>query len=570
MPHAALRLDRVLGDPLVETGPFGFRSALRLDEREEFPDEAASVLDDLGVNRGYVPAALGGTLHSFEDLALTLRAIARRDVTLAVGHGKTVLGSLPALMMGDLDLQGRVARQVLAREAVALALTERDNGSDLLSSRVRAERGTAGLLRGEKWLINNATRATALSVFARTRDAGGPRGFSLFFVDKREIGATYTLLPKIRTHGIRGADISGIRFDASPCAWPPIGGEGAGLSVILKTFAVTRTLIANVAVGALDSALRIALRFARSRALYGGTVLAIPHARATVCDAAAVLLACEAASLAGARILHVAPEQAGFWSSALKYAVPTLVERAIGELAVVLGARHYLREGEAHGMFQKILRDVAILSLFDGNTLVNLNGVALHANVPPLEPGAVASSGSSSAGLLRPLHLLEEVSALEPRRLAIFCRRISGAEDLAAQARACLEARGHDGSLSTMVERLEETARAVRGRLARMVPRGPFDMTAELVGLAGSYARLATAALAANAFATTPWPAASVMGSGNWLTLFLARELGEPGCPVAEMDSCRTGLLDCLLGALDRADPFSLFASHTDGGRDAE
>ena len=54
---------------------------------------------------------------------------------------------------------------------------------------------------GEKWLINNATRATAITVLGRTRPAGGPRGFSLLLLDE-EIDGTYELLPKIRTHKI--------------------------------------------------------------------------------------------------------------------------------------------------------------------------------------------------------------------------------------------------------------------------------------------------------------------------------------------------------------------------------
>jgi hypothetical protein len=39
----------------------------------------------------------------------------------------------------------------------------------------------------------------------------------------------------------------------------------------------------------------------------------------------------------------------------------------------VLGARHYLREGHCFGIFQKLLRDNAIASLFDGSTVVNLS-----------------------------------------------------------------------------------------------------------------------------------------------------------------------------------------------------
>src|SRR5262249_19745648 len=47
-------------------------------------------------------------------------------------------------------------------------------------------------------------------------------------------------------------------------------------------------------------------------------------------------------------------------------------ERAVHDLSVVLGARFYLRSEQPCGMFQKILRDLAIVSVFEGSTVVNL------------------------------------------------------------------------------------------------------------------------------------------------------------------------------------------------------
>ena len=85
-PRHPLWLDRALGNPMRDPGPFGFQASVELDEREEFPSQAAGLLDDLGVCRHFVPVGTGGELRSFEELALLLRAVARRDVTLAVGH----------------------------------------------------------------------------------------------------------------------------------------------------------------------------------------------------------------------------------------------------------------------------------------------------------------------------------------------------------------------------------------------------------------------------------------------------------------------------------------------------
>lgn len=135
---------------------------------------------------------------------------------------------------------------------------------------------------------------------------------------------------------------------------------------------VTRTLCAGLSLGAADTALRVTLDFALQRKLYGGTVFEIPYACHMLVNAFVDLLICECVSLAATRALHMAPGQMSVWAAVVKYFVPTRVEAMIHDLAVVLGARHYLREAHDWGIFQKIERDNAIVSLFDGSTVVNL------------------------------------------------------------------------------------------------------------------------------------------------------------------------------------------------------
>jgi alkylation response protein AidB-like acyl-CoA dehydrogenase len=541
-----LWLDRALGDPATSEGPMGLRSAVALDEREAYPDDAAAILDRLGLNRHYVPRSAGGELDSFEHLASLLRAVARRDLTLAVGHGKTVLGTQPVFLAGDAALQREVARRVLDGEPFALALTERAHGSDLLANETRADgRG----LTGEKWLINNATRSTGLTVFARTSDRPGPRGFSLVFVDKRRSGGHFALLPKIKTHGIRGADISGIRFADAPVDHPPLGGEGAGLSATLKTFAITRTLIASVAVGAVDTALRIVFEFATDRTLYGGSLLRIPQARAVLASATGELLAFEAIALAGARLLHSSPEQAAFWSSVLKYFIPTAAERVVRELAVVFGARHYLREEAAFGAFQKVERDLSILSLFDGSTLVNLTNIAVHSRA--LARGRTATAPATA--------LLDPLPEFDGRKLAVLGALVTGAESFATRALDEIERSPHATALRPALARLVARATATREHVTALAPAGPMNVTAALVEATSSYARYCALALACAVHAGSPGIGGALFRSGDWLVSFLASNSKELALSDALVESCQERLVTFAGAAVKGGNPVSLF-----------
>ncbi len=152
-----------------------------------------------------------------------------------------------------------------------------------------------------------------------------------------------------------------------------MGAPGRGLELTLKTLQISRTMCAALSLGAGDTALRVALDFALERRIFGDTVANIPSARAQLTGAYVDLLICECLSLAAARAVEICPERLSVWSSVVKFLAPSMVEDLIREAAIVLGARHYLREGWHSGIFQKMMRDNAVVGLFDGSTAVNLH-----------------------------------------------------------------------------------------------------------------------------------------------------------------------------------------------------
>ncbi|MFD0329357.1 acyl-CoA dehydrogenase family protein [Streptacidiphilus monticola] len=244
----AEQLELRLGPAEDPANPFSFRACLDLDEREEFPAGPCARLEELGVHAYYVPAEHGGRLENYEQLLQVMRTVARRDLTVAIGHGKTYLGGVCVWVAGDQEQADRLAEAIHAGLPVSLGLTERAHGSDLLAGEVRAEPDGDGgwLVSGEKWLINNATRGSLISLLTRTDPAGGPRAFSILLVDKRKLPqGSYRHLDKVHTHGIRGADISGIAFDRAPVpASAVVGDVGGGLETVLKALQLTRTMCA--------------------------------------------------------------------------------------------------------------------------------------------------------------------------------------------------------------------------------------------------------------------------------------------------------------------------------------
>ncbi len=222
-------LERMLGDPADSGRLFSYSHCGELDDREEFPLDICRELDFLGVPRQYVPHEYGGELRGYPDSWEVLRAVSRRDLTVAVAHGKTFLGAVSVWVGGSQEQARALAARISAGAVVAWGLAARDHGSDLLDGEVTAHAGEDGYrIDGEKWLINNASRGHLMCVLARTSQHGGARGFSVLLVDKQRLESTeFRTLPGVRLHGVRGAHISGIRFTGAQVpADALVGAEG--------------------------------------------------------------------------------------------------------------------------------------------------------------------------------------------------------------------------------------------------------------------------------------------------------------------------------------------------------
>ena len=108
MYASAAALEAALGDPWRDGSAMSFRASLEDDEAERFPDAACAALDAFGLPGYYVPAAVGGSLTTYDELMQLVRLVARRDLTAIIGHAKTYLGAAGVWVAGSLARRQRV------------------------------------------------------------------------------------------------------------------------------------------------------------------------------------------------------------------------------------------------------------------------------------------------------------------------------------------------------------------------------------------------------------------------------------------------------------------------------
>jgi alkylation response protein AidB-like acyl-CoA dehydrogenase len=375
-PLNAARFENFLGSEYSEKSDFSFKTAIDYDEQDEFPYSHLEAVIKSGFFHYFIPKNTGGKLDCFDRLIKLAVVMSRRDMTTAIAVGQTFLGALPVWIAGTDKQKKTLAQYIFNGQLGCLALTEKENGSDILSTQVTATETDEGYrLNGKKWVINNATRGATMSILVRLRMQTGREKLACLFLEKSMLNpGEYHNIEKIKTHGIRGADISGICFNNCliqksaliPALEPDI-------YTIFKTLQISRILCAGFSLGAFDTALRITYKFALNRRLYSKGIIEIPSVSKTLTDSYLQLLINGILAQVCARSISHIPEQLSLFSAICKYYIPRRTEQAIDKLKVVLGARFYLREEHCYGIFQKLSRDNEVVGVFDGSSQVNLS-----------------------------------------------------------------------------------------------------------------------------------------------------------------------------------------------------
>jgi alkylation response protein AidB-like acyl-CoA dehydrogenase len=411
-----------LGDPELESNALSFGRGLEADEREELPDAGIERLRGFGFHRYFVPARLGGELRSAEQLLMLTSAIARRDMNVAISESTQAFTML-TWIAGNARQQAEHATTMLRGGVVpCLAYSEPMHGADLAANDFLATPdGGQYVLSGEKFPINRGATSTHVVVLGATGDDDTParRRHSLFLVDRaRVLSGEVDGLPRLPTYGLRGCDISGVAFrDARVDPSCRLGGEGEGLELALRGLLITRTLCTGLSLGTGDTMLRTAGGFLSRRKLYNGTASEIPYISESLANAYLSLLVAECESLVAMRGLHLYPEEFSLCANLAKVQVARLVDANARVLARALGARSYLRAEEHAGIFQKMLRDGAIVSVFDGSEPVCLDSIAIQLVVMAK---ALRADRDDDWGLLYDLR--RELPEFEPARVSVFGR----------------------------------------------------------------------------------------------------------------------------------------------------
>jgi alkylation response protein AidB-like acyl-CoA dehydrogenase len=348
---------------------------LEYDKNEIFPEQTLRemISPEIGLQLLFIPEAYGGMGGGAKDTCAVTREMCKICLGVGTAFFAIQLGADP-LMVGGTEIQKQKWLGAIAEGSalVAYAVTEPNAGSNLAALKTKAEpaRDEAGeitgyVINGSKQFISTGGYADFVTLLADT-----PDGPSFFVIEKGTPG--FDQGKGEEKHGIRASNTSPLSLNNVFVPKENLIGDvpGKGLKQANKVFGYTRLMVAAMALGGGETALSIAISYAKERIQFGSPLsekqaythkLIIPH---VVRLGAADTYIDEVAD-----ILDTTHQELQVEGSISKLFTTESANKAADDAMQALGGYGYITEFE----IEKIKRDVKITCIYEGTSEIQQN-----------------------------------------------------------------------------------------------------------------------------------------------------------------------------------------------------
>lgn len=244
------------------------------DRQHEFPWEFYTAMAEGGWVGIAIPETYGGGGRGITEGALVLNRVAASGAAMngSTALHLTMFGLAPVIKFGNDQLKDAFLPRAAAGDLhVAFGVTEPDAGTDTSRITTRAtDDGMGGwIINGRKIWTSKALESEVCLLLARTdgEPGDGFGGLTLFLVDLDPAHCDIAAIPKVGRNAVASCEVA---YDDLPVeGWRMVGDRGRGFHHILHGLNAERILLASMACGIGEVALRKAVAYANEREVFG-------------------------------------------------------------------------------------------------------------------------------------------------------------------------------------------------------------------------------------------------------------------------------------------------------------
>ena len=267
-----------------------------IDRSNDFPAHLWKEMGELGLLGLTVSEEYGGAGLGYLAHCVVVEELSRASPSVALSyaaHSNLCVNQI--FRNGSEEQKRRFLPELISGDHVgALAMSEPEAGSDVVSMKLRAEkRNDRYVLNGRKMWITNGPDASVLVVYAKTDPDTGPRGISAFIIERQMKG--FASSPKLDKLGMRGSNTCELVFE--DCEVPfenRIREEGDGVRILMSGLDFERVVLAAGPVGIMAACLDAVIPYVHERKQFGQPIGQFQLMQAKLADMYTTFTACRA------------------------------------------------------------------------------------------------------------------------------------------------------------------------------------------------------------------------------------------------------------------------------------
>lgn len=339
--------------------------AAEIDRNNEFPLPLWKQMGELGLLGITVSEEYGGTDMGYLAHCVAMEEISRASASVGLSYGAHSNLCVNQIYKNGNDEQRRkyLPKLVSGEHIGALAMSEPNAGSDVVSMKLRAEkRGDHYVLNGNKMWITNGPDAHTYVIYAKTDVDAGPRGMTAFIVERDFPG--FSRAQKLDKLGMRGSNTCELVFqDCEVPAENILGGEGRGVNVLMSGLDYERTVLSGGPIGIMQACMDIVVPYIHERKQFGQSIGEFQLMQGKIADMYTELNASRAYLYAVARACDRGEESRKDAAAVILYTAEKATQMALQAIQT-LGGNGYINEYDTG----RLLRDAKLYEIGAGTS----------------------------------------------------------------------------------------------------------------------------------------------------------------------------------------------------------